>query len=73
MMPLPSKEIGANWPSTAYVTIKITDGGKVQTLLREGHRGLAGMYERARLFGAELQATSEQGQGTIITFRLPCG
>lgn len=43
----------------------------VQTLVREGHLGLAGMYERARLFNGEISITSIQGEGTTITLSLP--
>jgi two-component system sensor histidine kinase DegS len=43
----------------------------VQTLVREGHLGLAGMYERARLFNGEISITSVAGEGTTITLSLP--
>jgi signal transduction histidine kinase len=43
----------------------------VQTLVREGHLGLAGMYERARLFNGEISITSIAGEGTTITLSLP--
>lgn len=36
-----------------------------------GHYGLLGMQERARLVGGTLYVSSEQGQGTTVTFRLP--
>ncbi len=39
--------------------------------VREGHLGLAGMQERARLFNGELETSSEPGEGTIITLSLP--
>jgi Signal transduction histidine kinase len=40
-------------------------------LVREGHLGLAGMYERARLFNGEISITSVAGEGTTITLSLP--
>jgi two-component system sensor histidine kinase DegS len=43
----------------------------VQTLVREGHLGLAGMYERARLFNGEISITSIAGEGTTIMLSLP--
>jgi len=32
--------------------------------------GLAGMSERARMLGGELQIDSQEGQGTTVTVRL---
>jgi len=43
----------------------------VQSLVRQGHLGLAGMYERARLFNGEISITSLEGKGTTITLSLP--
>jgi PAS domain S-box-containing protein len=40
-------------------------------LLRQGHLGLAGMQERARLLGGELTIESQPHVGTTITLRLP--
>ncbi len=40
------------------------------TLLREGHLGLIGMAERARLFGGELNVAAAPGEGTTISLRL---
>jgi signal transduction histidine kinase len=42
-----------------------------QSLVRRGHLGLAGMVERARLFGGELQVGSHPGEGATVTLRLP--
>ncbi len=59
------------------VRLTISDDGSgfavpgVRTLVREGHLGLAGMYERARLFGGELAITSQPGSGVVIHLRLP--
>ncbi len=43
----------------------------VQGYVRSGHLGLAGMYERARLFGGTLKIRANETEGTIITLRLP--
>ena len=43
----------------------------VRSLVRTGHLGLAGMYERARLFHGELDVVADPGGGTTVTFRLP--
>lgn len=39
----------------------------------EGHLGLAGMRERAQLFGGRLEIESAAGQGTTVLLRLPTG
>ena len=44
----------------------------VRSLVRNGHLGLAGMYERARLFHGELNISSDPEMGTIVRLRLPC-
>ena len=43
----------------------------VRLLVREGHLGLAGMYERARLFHGELNITSDLVDGTAVKLHLP--
>ena len=43
----------------------------VRSLVRTGHLGLAGMYERARLFHGELNIAADPGGGTTVTLRLP--
>ncbi len=43
----------------------------IRSLVREGHLGLAGMYERARLFNGDLNITSHPVEGTVIRLRLP--
>jgi signal transduction histidine kinase len=43
----------------------------VRTLVRSGHLGLAGMYERARLFHGNLDITENPEGGMVITLRLP--
>jgi two-component system NarL family sensor kinase len=37
----------------------------------DGHHGLVGMRERARLLGGQLRVTSRPGRGTTITVRVP--
>ena len=44
----------------------------VRSLVRDGHLGLAGMYERSRLFHGELNISSDPEMGTIVSLRLPC-
>lgn len=44
----------------------------IHNLVRGGHLGLAGMYERARLFRGELILSSELSSGTTVRLRLPC-
>ena len=43
----------------------------VRSLVRSGHLGLAGMYERARLFGGTLNLTTDPLQNTVVSLRLP--
>jgi len=43
----------------------------VRSLVRTGHLGLAGMYERARLFHGELDVVADPGGGTTVNLRLP--
>jgi two-component system sensor histidine kinase DegS len=45
----------------------------VRSLVRTGHLGLAGMYERARLFHGELDITADPAGGTTVNLRLPTG
>ena len=42
-----------------------------ESLLRDGHLGLAGMIERAQLFGGALSVVSTPGEGTALSLRLP--
>ena len=41
------------------------------TLVRNGHLGYAGMYERARLFNGTLEVDSAPGSGTTVKMDLP--
>ncbi|MHB0966143.1 MAG: HAMP domain-containing sensor histidine kinase [Bellilinea sp.] len=43
----------------------------VRSFVRSGHLGLAGMYERARLFGGTLNLTTDPHQNTVVSLRLP--
>ena len=42
-----------------------------QTLLRQGHLGIAGMHERAALMGGEVKVTSVPQTGTLIRMQIP--
>ena len=59
------------------VTAGVTDNGpgfhvsEPNGLIREGHLGLAGMNERARLIGGVLSIVSTSGEGTTVTLRTP--
>ena len=44
----------------------------VRSLVRNGHLGLAGMYERARLFHGEMNISSDPAMGTMVSLTLPC-
>jgi len=39
--------------------------------VRSGHLGLAGMYERARLFGGNLSITADAEDNTVVSLQLP--
>ena len=43
----------------------------VNSFVRSGHLGLAGMYERARLFGGTLNITAEADGNTLVLLKLP--
>jgi signal transduction histidine kinase len=43
----------------------------IRSFVRSGHLGLAGMYERARLFGGTLNVTSDADKNTVVLLRLP--
>ncbi|MHB1004083.1 MAG: cache domain-containing protein [Chloroflexota bacterium] len=59
------------------VTLVVEDNGpgflaaQPGVLLQQGHLGLAGMAERARLFGGELSVESALEKGTTVILRLP--
>ena len=43
----------------------------IQDYVRSGHLGLAGMSERARLFGGKFEISSNPGEDTVVSIRLP--
>jgi signal transduction histidine kinase len=43
----------------------------VRELVRDGHLGVAGMYERAHLFGGELKIESDPQAGTTVSLCMP--
>jgi len=43
----------------------------IRDYVRSGHLGLAGMDERARLFGGEFNISSNPGENTIVSIKLP--
>ena len=61
------------------VTLVVEDDGPgfepapAATLLQQGHLGLAGMTERARLLGGDLSVETAPGRGTTIVLRMPAG
>ncbi len=44
---------------------------KIQEYVRAGHLGLAGMYERARLFGGKFSIENDMENRTVISIQLP--
>jgi PAS domain S-box-containing protein len=59
------------------LTAEVQDDGPgfciadTQTLLRQGHLGIAGMHERAALMGGEVRVTSTLQTGTIVQMQIP--
>jgi signal transduction histidine kinase len=43
----------------------------IQNYIHSGHLGLAGMYERARLFGGVFEIKSNPGENTLVSLRVP--
>ena len=43
----------------------------IKDYIRSGHLGLAGMYERARLFGGVLNINTNPGENTVVSIQLP--
>ena len=43
----------------------------IENLVRQGHLGVAGMLERARLLGGQVHVTSGSQAGTTVTLQLP--
>ncbi len=57
------------------VTVEVTDNGNTEpgTKVPAGGHGLAGMRERAAVFGGELAAGPRPGGGFTVRARLPLG
>jgi signal transduction histidine kinase len=62
----------------AAVRLTVCDRGRgfnvperLGALAEAGHFGLVGMHERLQIVGGELQLTSQVGEGTTITARVP--
>jgi signal transduction histidine kinase len=47
------------------------DNHDLPSLVRSGHLGLAGMYERARLFNGNLSIETDETQSTLLTLTVP--
>ena len=70
-------EVQMEFGESEIVTLVSNDGPvfptpDVRSLVRNGHLGVAGMYERARLFHGELNISSDPALGTTVRLRLPC-
>lgn len=70
--------LGIHYKTGEFVELDIKDNGvgfeaptTPADFAPSGHFGLLGVYERADLIGASLKITSEPGQGTRTTIRLP--
>ncbi|HEX4203359.1 MAG TPA: sensor histidine kinase, partial [Ktedonobacteraceae bacterium] len=59
----------------ALLTIEVRDDGigfdSAEVVLQEGHYGLLGVRERARLCGGRLDIESAVGEGTVLRLHLP--
>jgi two-component system NarL family sensor kinase len=58
-------------PRGIRLTIRDNGRGFHTQLRKEGHHGLLGMRERARLLGGRLTVTSRPGHGTTVTVAVP--
>jgi signal transduction histidine kinase len=68
--------VGLVFSETDIISSISNDGSpftsqEIRGYVRTGHLGLAGMYERARLFGGELNISSNPGENTVVSIRLP--
>jgi signal transduction histidine kinase len=53
------------------LTLEVADDGSGRASANPGGHGLAGMRERARLYGGELDAHSRDGHGFVVRARFP--
>ena len=58
-------------PEEAILTIRDNGLGFEPRRPVEGHHGIVGMRERAKLLGGRLRLTSHPGRGTTVTVRVP--
>lgn len=62
------------------LTLSVWDNGRgfvvpveIMDLVRQGHLGLANLYQRAHQFGGRLEIHSETGLGTEVALHIPTG
>ena len=55
------------------LTLEIVDDGPGQSGAGDGGQGLAGMRERVRVYGGELEAHTRNGRGFVVRARIPLG
>ena len=53
--------------------VGLTPGSSAQASPPDGHHGIVGMRERARLLGGRLRVASRSGRGTTVTAQIPLG
>jgi signal transduction histidine kinase len=56
-----------------FLLVVEDDGRGFEVGAQDGHYGLSGMQERARLAGGELQIATTPGEGTLVQFRVRYG
>jgi signal transduction histidine kinase len=55
------------------LTLEVVDDGPGQSGSDDGGQGLAGMRERVRVYGGELEAHTANGRGFVVRARIPLG
>jgi two-component system, NarL family, sensor kinase len=60
-------------PTTVLLTIRDNGTGFAPGRVGDGHHGIIGMRERAKLLNGQLRVTSRPGHGTTISARVPLG
>jgi signal transduction histidine kinase len=61
-----------------HILVRIKNNGNefsnpdLHTLVRSGHLGLAGMFERARLFEGNLEIQTDDDKNTVVSLQVPC-